>query len=64
MNSGHSLPTNLEAWLNYIEALHSKDIELGLQRVSDVAHRLGLDAKFPIISVAGTNGKGSTCAML
>ncbi len=64
MNPGHSLPSNLDEWLHYIEALHSKDIELGLQRVQHVAQRLNLRANFPIITVAGTNGKGSSCAML
>ncbi len=64
MNPATTLPTSLDAWLEYIEALHSKDIELGLQRVSAVAQRLALSSQFPIITVAGTNGKGSTCAML
>ncbi len=64
MNHGHSLPNTLDDWLHYIEGLHSKDIELGLQRVREVAQRLGLQPDFPIITVAGTNGKGSTCAML
>lgn len=64
MNPATTLPTSLDAWLDYIEALHSKDIELGLQRVSAVAQRLALSSQFPIITVAGTNGKGSTCAML
>jgi dihydrofolate synthase/folylpolyglutamate synthase len=64
LNPATTLPTSLDAWLEYIEALHSKDIELGLQRVSAVAQRLALSSQFPIITVAGTNGKGSTCAML
>jgi len=59
-----SKPTSLAQWLTYIEALHPKSIAMGLTRVNDVAHRLGLAPKFPIISIAGTNGKGSTCAML
>ena len=37
---------------------------MGLERVKDVAERLQLIPSFPIISIAGTNGKGSTCAML
>ncbi|MCH9799055.1 MAG: bifunctional folylpolyglutamate synthase/dihydrofolate synthase, partial [Betaproteobacteria bacterium] len=37
---------------------------MGLERVSDVALRMHLSPTFPIISIAGTNGKGSTCAML
>ena len=37
---------------------------MGLDRVRDVANRLNLQPTFPIITIAGTNGKGSTCAML
>lgn len=51
-------------WLGYIEALHPKSIAMGLERVCEVALRLNLAPSFPIITVAGTNGKGSTCAML
>jgi len=51
-------------WLAYIEALHPKAIAMGLDRVKTVADKLQLNPKFPIISVAGTNGKGSVCAML
>jgi len=57
-------PTTLAQWLTYIEALHPKSIEMGLERVRDVANRLQITPKFPIISIAGTNGKGSTCGML
>ena len=57
-------PISLAQWLTYIEALHPKSIAMGLERVSIVANRLGLAPDFPIISIAGTNGKGSTCAML
>ena len=55
---------DLNDWLAYIEALHPKDIEMGLGRVNQVKDRLNLKINFPIITVAGTNGKGSTCAML
>ena len=57
-------PTNLAGWLAYIEALHPKSIAMGLERVNQVKDRLGLQPEFPVIIVAGTNGKGSTCAML
>jgi dihydrofolate synthase/folylpolyglutamate synthase len=57
-------PITLEQWLAYIEALHPKKIAMGLARVEQVAERLNLNTTFPIITVAGTNGKGSTCAML
>lgn len=55
---------DLADWLSYAERLHPHNIELGLQRVSAVRDALGLVPDFVIITVAGTNGKGSTCAML
>lgn len=54
----------LSGWLAYLETLHPKTIELGLARAAEVAGRMGLTPLFPIITVGGTNGKGSTCAML
>ena len=54
----------LDAWLERIERLHKRPIDLTLDRVRDVAHRLGLAARCPTFIVGGTNGKGSTCAML
>ncbi|MDM0074533.1 bifunctional tetrahydrofolate synthase/dihydrofolate synthase [Variovorax sp. J2P1-59] len=54
----------LADWLSHAERLHPKNIELGLDRVRAVAQRLGLSFDCPVITVAGTNGKGSTCAML
>lgn len=54
----------LAGWLSYLERLHPSAIDLGLDRVAAVLGRLGLAPGFPIISVAGTNGKGSVCAML
>ena len=48
-----------------METLHPREIELGLERVREVSQRLALDQPgFCIITVAGTNGKGSTVAML
>lgn len=55
---------NLTQWLSYIESLHPKSIAMGLDRVNGMIARLQLHPKFTIITVAGTNGKGSTCAML
>ncbi len=57
-------PRTLEDWLSHIEGLHPKNIEMGLDRVRAVWQRVGLALACPVITVAGTNGKGSTCAML
>jgi dihydrofolate synthase / folylpolyglutamate synthase len=57
-------PISLPAWLVRLEQLHPKEIDMGLERVAAVRDRIGLQPSFPIISVGGTNGKGSTCAML
>jgi dihydrofolate synthase/folylpolyglutamate synthase len=57
--------TTLDQWLAYQETLHKPAIDLGLQRVSEVANRLGLLRKnCPVITIAGTNGKGSCVALL
>jgi dihydrofolate synthase/folylpolyglutamate synthase len=55
---------DLSDWLAHCERLHPKTIDLGLERVQAVAQRLGLRFDCPVVTVAGTNGKGSTCAML
>jgi dihydrofolate synthase/folylpolyglutamate synthase len=55
---------SLDQWLEYISRVHPKTIDLGLERVARVRDALGLAPAFPIITVAGTNGKGSSCAML
>ena len=54
----------LQDWLAHCERLHPKAIALGLDRVRAVADRMQLAFACPVITVAGTNGKGSTCAML
>jgi len=60
-----SSSNSLEEWLSAIEAAHPSEIDLGLERVVKVAERLNLDfSRSKVITVAGTNGKGSTCAML
>jgi dihydrofolate synthase / folylpolyglutamate synthase len=58
------LPTTLDGWLARCERLHPKEIDMTLDRVQRVKDRLGLAFSVPVITVAGTNGKGSTCAML
>jgi dihydrofolate synthase/folylpolyglutamate synthase len=54
----------LADWLAYIEQLHPRTIDLGLERVEKVRAGLGAQVRCPIVVVGGTNGKGSTCAML
>ena len=56
-------PQSLSSWLAYIETLHPKTIALGLDRVREVYARMPIRFSCPVISVAGTNGKGSTCAL-
>lgn len=64
------LDKSLAEWLSYYESLHPVGIDMGLQRVAAVWQRLCVDhsidkiAKQKIITVAGTNGKGSVCQML
>ncbi len=56
--------SSLNQWLSYLEQLHSKEIDLGLERIKQVAERLNTEWDGIKIVVGGTNGKGSTCAML
>lgn len=56
---------SLKDWLSWLETLHPQEIELGLGRVSTVAQCLDLlPVKPKVITVAGTNGKGSTIAAI
>jgi len=55
---------NLDDWLAHCERLHPKTIDMTLERVARVRDALGLRFEAPVVMVAGTNGKGSTCAML
>ncbi len=55
---------SLSDWLLRLEGMHPKAIDMGLDRVAAVAQILGLTFSCPVITVGGTNGKGSTCAML
>ncbi len=56
---------DLQSWLRWQETLHPRDVELGLERIAAVWSRLQCDpVAFPVITIAGTNGKGSCAAML
>ena len=54
----------LDDWLEYIGRQHPQSIAMGLDRVAAVMQRMKLRVPHPVITVGGTNGKGSTCAML
>lgn len=57
---------NLQQWLDWQESLNPKEIDLGLERVEKVLQQLNLSSQFncTVITLAGTNGKGSTAAFL
>ena len=55
----HALNT-LADWLAHCAAMHPKTMDLSLERTAEVARRLDLRFSVPVITVAGTNGKGST----
>ncbi len=68
-NPGRTSARSLDDWLDYISTQHPVSIELTLDRVAEVWQRLRAphgpgSPGFPVITVGGTNGKGSTCAML
>ncbi|MBU9581019.1 bifunctional tetrahydrofolate synthase/dihydrofolate synthase [Ralstonia mannitolilytica] len=54
----------LSDWLAHLETAHPVGIDMGLARISRVRDALGLQLKSVVFTVGGTNGKGSTCAML
>ncbi|MFZ9328965.1 MAG: bifunctional tetrahydrofolate synthase/dihydrofolate synthase [Polynucleobacter sp.] len=56
--------TSLDQWLSHLETAHPVGIDMGLARISRVKESLGLKFTCPVITVGGTNGKGSTCAFL
>ncbi len=66
--SQHTIPqatSSLAMWLDYLENIHTSAIDLGLDRVQQVADRANLlHPQATVITVGGTNGKGSTCAIL
>ncbi|MPZ43509.1 MAG: bifunctional tetrahydrofolate synthase/dihydrofolate synthase [Betaproteobacteria bacterium] len=55
---------SLAQWLDRLERLHPRSIDLGLERAEAVRARLGLVLAMPLFVVGGTNGKGSVCALL
>lgn len=56
---------SLGDWLAYLEQLHPSAIDMGLERSQQVLARLGLGTLAPrVVTVTGTNGKGSTCAFM
>lgn len=54
----------LNEWLDYIGKINEKPMDLGLERMKDMIARMGIEFICPVFTVAGTNGKGSTCALL
>ncbi len=58
-----TFPT-LDAWLSHLERAHPVGIDMGLTRIGQVKAALQLEFACPVITVGGTNGKGSTCAFL
>ncbi|MFY9315684.1 MAG: bifunctional tetrahydrofolate synthase/dihydrofolate synthase [Burkholderiales bacterium] len=59
-----SASRSLAEWLSYIERQHPQPIALGLERIAEVFNKLEIGIGCPVFTVGGTNGKGSTCAML
>lgn len=57
--------STLNEWLFYLESIHPREIDMGLTRISKVAKRLKITLEHSkVITVAGTNGKGTTCAFI
>lgn len=56
---------SLQRWLEYLAEVHPSEIELGLDRTAQVFSRLNVNfSEKIVVTVAGTNGKGTTCAMI
>lgn len=60
-----AMARTLEQWLEYQQQVHPRSIDMGLERVGEVARRLGIGRPGRhVVTVGGTNGKGSTVAFL
>lgn len=55
---------NLSQWLEYLESIHPSAIDMGLDRVALVAQRLNIHFPGRVVTVGGTNGKGTTSALV
>ena len=58
------MPSNLQEWLTHISRVHPREIELGLGRVQCIAQAMSLSKPSKVITVAGTNGKGSVVSVM
>ncbi|TKB45093.1 bifunctional tetrahydrofolate synthase/dihydrofolate synthase [Thalassotalea mangrovi] len=64
-NHSHLSLTTLDEWLFYLESIHSLEIDMTLDRISEVRQRLAITLEDKtVVTVGGTNGKGTTCAFL
>ena len=64
-SASSSSQKSLSQWLSYLESIHPSAIDMGLDRVKAVANAMGLSlSQSLVITVAGTNGKGTTCRLL
>lgn len=59
-----TLPETLAAWLAHCDRMHPRTMDLSLERTVEVRRRMGIRFDVPVVVVAGTNGKGSTCAFI
>ena len=58
------MPSNLQEWLVHISRVHPREIELGLERVQRIAEAMPLSKLPKVVTVAGTNGKGSVVSVM
>jgi len=64
-SASSSSQKSLSQWLSYLESIHPSAIDMGLDRVKEVANAMALSlSQSLVITVAGTNGKGTTCRLL